>query len=73
MPEEKQPYKPMNSAALNLEIQIGLDNLKAMLPLIIEQNAVNAKILSAKYNSLLHEGFTEAQALEILTKRPLIE
>lgn len=73
MSKENQPYKPMNSAALSLEIQMGLDNLKAMLPLIIEQNAVNAKILNAKYKSLLQEGFTEAQALSIIQTRPLAE
>ena len=73
MAKDNKQYKPMNSAALSLEIQMELDNLKSLLPLFLEKHSLNARILKSQFDSLLKEGFSEAQALEIISKRPLIE
>lgn len=62
-----------NKAMQSLELQMALDNMKEFLPLFIERCTPNAKIRKAKYEALLKEGFTEAQAIEIVSKSPIIE
>lgn len=66
---ENKPNKAMQS----LQFQMAMDEIKNMLPLIQEQQTLNAKIHKARYDALIYEGFTEPQALEIVGKRPLFE
>lgn len=47
-----------------------LKDLAAALPSMIESQSITAAILRAKFNALVKEGFTEAQAIE-LCKGPL--
>jgi hypothetical protein len=48
-----------------------LKDLAAALPSMIEAQAITAAILRAKFNALVKEGFSEAQAVE-LCKGPLV-
>lgn len=56
-----------------LEIQMETDNLKNLIPLVIERTEMLAKVRKAKYDALLQEGFSEQQAVEIISKVPLFE
>lgn len=44
-----------------------LRKLKASLETIMEQQALLAQITRSKYNALVEQGFTPAQALELCT------
>lgn len=56
-----QPTDAPNLAAM----RVALLNHYEMAPILIEMQAVEAKIKRAKYLALVGEGFTEAQALEL--------
>lgn len=62
-----------NKAMLNLQIQMEMDKIRDLLPHFLEQQKLNAKVHRARFNALVNEGFSEAQALEIVGKRPLFE
>ena len=55
--------KPPRIAPMAMEI--ALEELQSVLPLMCEYQEVVAKQLKAKYDALVKVGFTEAQALEI--------
>ncbi|OAB25251.1 hypothetical protein PMSD_28115 [Paenibacillus macquariensis subsp. defensor] len=57
----------------NIEMEIALDNMKELLPSMIEQTKQTAKLHYARYNALVYEGFTEKQAMQIVVGRPLYE
>lgn len=52
---------------------MAMDEIRNMLPLIMEHQSINAKIHKSRYDALIKEGFSESQALEIVSKRPLFE
>lgn len=62
-----------NSAMLSLEIQMAIDNIKNWSPLLMEHYVTTAKLRKSKYDSLLAAGFSEQQAIEIVTKTPITE
>jgi len=62
-----------NGKMTSVEFEMALDYLKDNLPYIIKQQTVNAKVIKSKYDSLIAEGFSEKQALEIVKTRPVIE
>ncbi|KIL72703.1 hypothetical protein [Bacillus badius] len=67
MPDE------MNGKITNLEAEMMIDESKEKLPYLIENAKITSKLLKARYESLIAEGFTEKQALEIILTRPLYE
>lgn len=62
-----------NSAMMSLEIQMMMDNLIKWSPLLMKHYVTMAKLRKSKYDSLIAEGFTEQQAIEIITKTPITE
>ena len=62
-----------NRSLRSLEMQMLVDELLADIPIIIDQQKALAKIHKIRFESLLEEGFTESQALEIVAKRPIAE
>lgn len=62
-----------NGKLTNIEMEMAIDELKGNLPYIIQNAALQAQLLKVKYDSLINEGFTEKQALEIIKCRPLYE
>ncbi|WP_374964598.1 hypothetical protein [Lysinibacillus sp. RS5] len=62
-----------NSAMMSLEIQMMMDNLIKWSPLLMKHYVTTAKLRKSKYDSLIAEGFTEQQAIEIITKTPITE
>jgi len=67
------PGEIKNSAMLTLEFQTLIDNMKNWSPLLMEHYVTTAKLRKAKYDSLIEAGFTEKQAVEIITKTPISE
>jgi len=62
-----------NQKITNIEMEMALDEIKEKLHYIIQLNDYNARVLKAKYDSLVDEGFNENQALEIIKTRPINE
>lgn len=62
-----------NTAMQLLELQMATDSLKTFLPLVLERQQAIAKIRKAKFDVAIDAGFTEQQAIEIVTKTPIIE
>ncbi|KZN96489.1 MULTISPECIES: hypothetical protein [Aeribacillus] len=63
----------VNGKITNIELEMALDDMKSKLPYFIQNVALNAKLLKAKYDSLLDAGFTDEQAMDIVKTRPLYE
>ncbi|MHA6258347.1 hypothetical protein ACXYMX_00410 [Sporosarcina sp. CAU 1771] len=55
------------------EYQKGIDEYKEVLPYAFALFVPQAKGMKAKYDSLVAEGFTTEQALEIVKVRPIFE
>lgn len=51
----------------------GVQNMRDMLPYAMQEWEVKAKFLKTKYDGLIKEGFTDAQAMEIIKTRPIFE
>ena len=58
--DAKDPLTQFNEA---------LKKMRAVLPMQLEYHAMNAKILKARYDSLIQEGFSESQALTLCGQR----
>ena len=52
------------------EPEVSLSRLLAMLPLLAKYAVINAKLHKVKYDALIEQGFTEAQALELCKTVP---
>lgn len=57
----------------NIEFEMAIDELESKLPYQLRNISIQAKVFKAKFDSLKGEGFTDAQALEIVKTRPLYE
>ena len=60
-----------NNAMLTLEFQMAIDNLKNWSPLFMERYVLTNQLRKSKYDSAIAAGFTEQQAMEIVTKTPI--
>jgi ABC-type siderophore export system fused ATPase/permease subunit len=64
----------MKTTAMQLlELQMATDNLKTILPLVLERQQAIAKVRKAKFDAAIEAGFTEQQAIEIVSKTPILE
>lgn len=52
------------------KLQQALSKQIEMLPLIIEHHAMQGKVKKAEYDGLIKAGFTESQALTIVSSKP---
>ncbi|MCM3180209.1 hypothetical protein [Cytobacillus horneckiae] len=59
----------VNGKLTNIELEMAVDETKRMVPYQIKILEESSKILKARYESLLKEGFSEKQALEIVKFR----
>ncbi|MFE9078690.1 hypothetical protein [Bacillus mobilis] len=53
----------------NIEFEMMLDNMIQMMPIQIKYFDELSKLYRARFDSLVKEGFTEQQALEIIKSR----
>lgn len=58
--------KPMISAQTLLEAEQRLETLRAIIPSLVEEYGVNARIKREKFKALIAEGFTQEQAMQII-------
>lgn len=58
--------KPLMSAQQLLEAEQKIKTLEALMPTIVEEYKVYAKVKREKFDALLGENFTEEQALQIV-------
>lgn len=63
----KEVIKPIDTRN---EFQKAIDNMKFQLPTEIEFVKLQAKLAKEQYEALLKEGFTEQQAMQIVTTQP---
>ncbi|MBN6886991.1 hypothetical protein ACUXCC_001998 [Cytobacillus horneckiae] len=59
----------VNGKLTNIELEMAVDETKRMVPYQIKILEESSKILKARYESLIKEGFSEKQALEIVKFR----
>lgn len=57
---------PLISAQVLLENEQRIRTLKSLIPTMIEEYEVNARLKREKFIALKREGFTEEQAMEII-------
>jgi hypothetical protein len=62
-----------NGKITRVEMEMALDQFLEGVPVILQMMGPQAKLLKAKYDALVKEGFSEAQAIEIIKVRPIIE
>ncbi|MED4977214.1 hypothetical protein NST70_13720 [Weizmannia sp. FSL K6-0777] len=62
-----------NGKYTNIEMEMAIDEVRRSLPYLIENTAIQAKVLKARYDHLVVEGFKPEDALEIIKTRPLYE
>lgn len=55
------------------DMRKAIEFMGSVMPEQLEFLAIQNKYLKAKYDSLVKEGFTEAQAMEIVKARPIFE
>lgn len=60
-----------NGRMSRAEMEIAQDYQESLLPVIVRQANIDARILKAKYDALIQEGFNAQQALHIVATRPL--
>lgn len=63
----KQVIKTLDTRS---DFQKAIDNFKFQLPTEIEFIKLKAKMAKEQYEALLKEGFTEQQAMQIVTTQP---
>jgi len=56
-----------------VELEMVVDQFKIGVPALLLLNAEHALIFWSKFEELKKVGFTEAQAMELVKARPLIE
>lgn len=56
-----------------LQQEMMLDELTALVTTAVKMQVGLAEIHKARFDALMNEGFTEAQALEIVAKRSIAE
>jgi hypothetical protein len=67
---EKKPGTPQYTS---IEFDMMADQILRVVPAQLRLYPEYAKMLKAKYDSLVAAGFTEIQALEIVKARPILE
>jgi len=55
----------MNKRVDKADLRASVENLRDSLPELMQNTMLMAQITRAKYNALVKEGFTEAQAIEL--------
>ncbi|WJY27427.1 hypothetical protein [Sporosarcina trichiuri] len=55
------------------EVQNAIQYITSIIPEQIQVFALHAKMLKAKKDALMQEGFSEEQAMEIVKTRPIFE
>lgn len=63
----KQVVKPLDTRT---EMKKVIDNIKFELPQHIELIQIQANFAKVQYESLIKEGFTESQAMQIISTQP---
>ena len=58
----------MNPPMPQVQIAQSMRQMKDNLPALLELQEIESKLLRRKFLSLLREGFTDAQALELIKK-----
>lgn len=58
--------EPIISAQQILEAEQRVKALFAIMPTLVEEYAVNAKVKREKFDALKREGFTDEQAMQVI-------
>ncbi|TVX92271.1 hypothetical protein [Paenibacillus agilis] len=67
-----QQDKP-NGKMTKVEMEMAVDQMLEFLPVFIAQAQPQAQLLRSKYVALKAEGFSDKEALHIVSTRPLYE
>lgn len=62
-----------NGKFTKVEMEMALDHLQNGLWFWLERVKIDAKVRKAKFDALVKEGFSESQALEIVSKSATYE